>query len=130
VKQREKFSEAIVRQESGGNAGAVNEIGAMGLFQFMPDTLAAVAPKCIGRVPTRAEFLADEGMQRAIARCYWGKVIPQIEAKTADLGQQCRMLASYHYSGDIHLWNDPKPQWTDESEYPSIAQYSKDVCSK
>jgi hypothetical protein len=126
----EKFSEAIVRQESGGNAGAVNEIGAMGLFQFMPDTLAAVAPKCIGRVPTRAEFLADEGMQRAIARCYWGEVMPQIEAKTADLGQQCRMLASYHYSGDIHLWNDPKPQWTDESEYPSIAQYSKDVCSK
>jgi hypothetical protein len=55
-------------------------------------------------------------------------VMPQIEAKTADLEQQCRMLASYHYSGDIHLWNDPKPQWTDEDEYPSIAQYTEVVC--
>jgi hypothetical protein len=65
AKQREKFSAAIVQQESGGDSGAVNEIGAMGLFQFMPDTLSAVAPKCIGRVPTRAEFLGDVGMQGA-----------------------------------------------------------------
>jgi hypothetical protein len=38
------------------------------------------------------------------------------------------MLASYHYAGDIQLWNDPKPQWTDEGEYPSVAQYTEDVC--
>jgi hypothetical protein len=40
-------------------ASAVNEIGAMGLLQFMPDTLNAAAPECIGKVPTQAEFLAD-----------------------------------------------------------------------
>jgi hypothetical protein len=126
----EQFSAAIVQQESGGDAGAVNEIGAMGLFQVMPDTLVAIAPECMGRVPTRSEFLADEGMQRAIVGCYWGDVMPQIEAQTSNLRQQCRMLASYHYAGDIQLWNDAKPQWTDEGEYPSIAQYSKDVCRK
>jgi len=126
----EQFSKAIVGQESGGNASIVNEIGAMGLFQFMPDTLAAVAPKCIGKVPSQAEFLADAGMQEAIAGCYWGEVMPQIEAQTSDLTQQCRMLASYHYSGDINLWNDTKPQWTDRGEYPSIAQYTEEVCSK
>jgi hypothetical protein len=54
-----------VQQESRGKAGAVHEIGVMELFQLMPDTLAVVAPKCIGRVPTRAEFLGDMGMQRA-----------------------------------------------------------------
>jgi murein DD-endopeptidase MepM/ murein hydrolase activator NlpD len=126
----EQFSEAIVRQESGGNIDAVNEIGAMGLFQFMPDTLAEVAPKCIGKVPTQAEFLADAGMQEAIAGCYWSSIIPQIEAQTADLAQQCRMLASYHYSGDINLWNNTTPQRTNEGEYPSIAQYTEEICDK
>jgi len=96
----------------------------------MPDTLAAVAPKCIGKVPSQAEFLADAGMQEAIAGCYWGEVMPQIEAQTSDLTQQCRMLASYHYSGDINLWNDTRPQWTGKGEYPSIAQYTEEVCSK
>jgi hypothetical protein len=48
--------------------------------------------------------------------------MPQIEAKTADLGQQCRMLASYHYLGDVDAWDDRNPQWTEEGEYPSIAQ--------
>jgi hypothetical protein len=59
----------------------------MGLFQVMPDTLAAVAPECMGRVPTRSEFLADAGMQRAIVGCYWGEVMPQIEVQTSDLNQ-------------------------------------------
>jgi Peptidase family M23/Transglycosylase SLT domain len=113
----DKFSESIIQQESNGNASVVNEIGAMGLFQFMPDTLASVAPKCIGRVPTHAEF-------------YWGEVIPKIEAQTADLTQQCRMLAAYHYSGDINLWNSTKPQFTHEGEYPSIAKYTEEVCNK
>ena len=41
-------------------ASAVNKIGALGLFQVMPDTLAAVAPRCIGKVPTQVECLADQ----------------------------------------------------------------------
>jgi murein DD-endopeptidase MepM/ murein hydrolase activator NlpD len=125
----DKFSESIVQQESGGNASVVNEIGAMGLFQFMPETLAAVAPKCLGKVPTQAEFLADTGMQQKIAGCYWGEVMPQIEAQTSDLTQQCRMLAAYHYAGSINLWNDTRPQFTHKREYPSIAAYTKEVCS-
>lgn len=68
-----------------GDAGAVNEIRAMGLFQVMPDTLAVIAPDCIGRVPTRSEFLADVGMQQAIVGCYWGQVMPQIEVQTSGL---------------------------------------------
>jgi hypothetical protein len=79
-------------------------------------------------VPTQAEFLADEGMQRTIAGCYWGEVMPQIEAQTPGPSQQYRMLISYHYSGDIHLWNDNKPAWTDEGEYPSIAHCTEAVC--
>jgi murein DD-endopeptidase MepM/ murein hydrolase activator NlpD len=126
----DKFSESIVQQESGGDASVVNEIGAMGLFQFMPDTLAAVAPNCIGKVPTQSEFLADTGMQQKIAGCYWAEVMPQIEAKTADLTQQCRMLAAYHYAGDINLWNDTRPQLTHKGEYPSIAKYTEEVCSR
>jgi len=40
---------------------------------------------------------------------YWGEAMLQIEAQTSDLTQQDRMLASYHYSGDVNLWNDIKP---------------------
>jgi len=39
-------------------ASAVNEIVALGLFQFMPDTLASAALKCISKVPTQPEFFA------------------------------------------------------------------------
>jgi hypothetical protein len=58
----------------------------------------------------QAEFL----MQRAIAGCDWGEVMPQIEAQTADLTQQYRMLASYHDAGDINLRNDTRSQWANE----------------
>jgi hypothetical protein len=54
--------------------------------------------------------------------------MPQIETKTADLEQQCRMLASYHYAGDVDAWGDRHPQWTEKGEYPSIAQYTEEVC--
>jgi hypothetical protein len=35
------------------------------------------------------------------------------------------MMAAFHYSGDTSLWDDPTPQ----DGYPSIADYSKQVCS-
>jgi hypothetical protein len=126
----ERFDKAIVSQESAADPAVVNEIGAMGLYQFMPGTLADVAPSCIGRTPSKDEFLGDAGMQKKIAHCYWGKVMPDIEAKTKNPTEQCRMLAAYHYSGDMNAWDSTKPEKTFKGEYPSIAKYTEEVCSK
>lgn len=119
------FAKAIAQQESGGDSMIVNEIGAMGKYQFMPDTLAAVAPDCMGRQVSQEEFLADENLQDQIANCYWQPAINEVQQQTSDPMQQCRMMAAYHYSGDPALWQSTTPQ----NGHPSIADYTLSVCS-
>ena len=120
------FAARITKQESGGDISVVNSIGAMGKYQFTPGTLASVAPSCVGHDVSQDEFLADENLQDQIARCYWQPEIQKIQQETSDPAQQCRMLASFHYSGDRSLWNDDAPQ---ADGAPSIASYTKSVCN-
>lgn len=58
----DNFAKAIATQESGGNISVVNSIGMLGKYQFAPDTLASVAPSCVGRNVSPDEFLADENL--------------------------------------------------------------------
>jgi murein DD-endopeptidase MepM/ murein hydrolase activator NlpD len=119
------FAKAIATQESGGDISIVNEIGAMGKYQFMPKTLASVSPGCVGRTVSQDEFLADENLQDQMAKCYWQPAIQEVQQATSDPMQQCRMMASFHYSGDTSLWDSN----ASEGDYPSIAEYTKQVCS-
>lgn len=118
------FADKIARQESGGDIGVVNEIGAMGKYQFMPDTLAWVSEKALGRSVSKEEFLSSEALQDQIADAYWAEIEPTVKTATNDPDIQCRMMASYHYSGDINLWDSQAPQ----DGYPSIAAYTEQVC--
>jgi murein DD-endopeptidase MepM/ murein hydrolase activator NlpD len=118
------FADRIAAQESGGDPTVVNPIGAMGKYQFMPETLSAVSQRALGRVVSPAEFLANEALQDQLAKAYWADMEPVVKTKTSDPVEQCRMMASYHYSGDIALWNSPAPQ----GEYPSIAAYTAAIC--
>jgi murein DD-endopeptidase MepM/ murein hydrolase activator NlpD len=120
------FAQAIAQQESGGDISIVNPIGAMGKYQFMPGTLASVAPSCVGHNVSPDEFLKDENLQDQIAKCYWQPELQKVQQQTSDSNQQCRMMAAFHYSGDSSLWDDPAPQ---SGGNPSIADYSKQVCS-
>lgn len=124
------FAERIAQQESGGDHTLVNEIGAMGKYQFMPDTLAWVSEKAFGRRVSHEEFLASESMQDKAAKVYWQTAEKEVKAATADPVVQCRKMASYHYSGRIDLWNNNSPQGhaPDGSPYPSIAEYTAKVC--
>lgn len=126
------FANRIAKQESGGDHTLVNEIGAMGKYQFMPFTLAWVSEKAFGRRVSHEEFLKSEAMQDKAAKVYWASAIADVKAATTDPVIQCRKMASYHYSGRIDLWNNNSPQGhaPDGSPYPSIAQYTKDVCTK
>jgi hypothetical protein len=120
------FAKAIAQQESGGDISIVNEIGAMGKYQFMPDTLASISQSCFGRQVSHDEFLKDENMQDQAAKCYWQPAINQVQQQTSDPVQQCRMMAAYHYAGDTSLWDST----ASEGSYPNIADYTKQVCGK
>lgn len=124
------FAERIKAQESSGRVGIVNEIGAAGLYQFMPDTLAAVAPDCVGRAVTQEEFLADPNLQSQIAQCYWAPAMKRIQQSTSDPILQCRQLAAYHYAGNEALSESTSPQGyaPDGSPYPSVAEYADKIC--
>ena len=119
------FAKAIAQQESGGDISIVNSIGALGKYQFMPSTLASVAPSCVGHDVSQSEFLSDENLQDQIAKCYWQPELQEVQQETSDSNQQCRMMAAFHYSGDSSLWDSTAPQ----DNAPSIADYTKQVCA-
>lgn len=127
----EAYKEAVATQESGGSYSEVNpDSGALGKYQFMPGTMKSTAKKCIGSVPTETQFLADPKLQDRIMDCYLGSALTTIQKKTDDPTTQCRMMASYHYSGNPDLWDNTRPQATNGNQYPSIADYTRSVCSR
>lgn len=126
-----RYVKAIARQESGSNYAAVNpHSGALGKYQFMPATLASTAQSCpgVGSVPSVSEFLGSPELQDRIMGCYVARALPTIQAKAADEFTQCRMMASYHYSGNPDNYNSTRPQSYAGAAYPSIAEYTKAVC--
>jgi len=60
--------------------------------------------------------------------CYVALALPTIQGKASDENTQCRMLASYHYSGNPDNYNSTRPQSYAGAAYPSIAEYTKSVC--
>ena len=127
----EAYRQAIAAKESGHSYSAVNpHSGALGKYQFMPATMRSTALKCDGVAfqPSTQEFLSRPDLQDKIMDCYTSAALTTIQAKTADPNTQCRMLASRHYSGNPDLWDNAKPQTYNGASYPSIANYTKDVC--
>jgi murein DD-endopeptidase MepM/ murein hydrolase activator NlpD len=126
-----RYVAAIAKQESGNSYTAVNpHSGALGKYQFMPATLASTAQGCpgVGQAPSQSEFLGNPELQDAIMGCYVQAALPTIQAKASDEQTQCRMMASYHYSGKPDLWDNTSPQSYAGAAYPSIAEYTKAVC--
>jgi hypothetical protein len=127
----DRYMKRVAKQESGGNYTSVNpHSGALGKYQFMPATLASTAQSCPGvnRVPSASEFLGNPDLQNAIMGCYVGRALPTIQAKTSDEYTQCRMMASYHYSGNPDKYDNGSAQSYNGAAYPSIAAYTKSVC--
>ena len=136
IKPRGEFSLELYKnwvsaQESAHNYSAVNpHSGALGKYQFMPGTLRSTAQNCPGVSPTISSsvFLASPQAQEKIMDCYLAQGWKLLQGKADDPDIQCRMLASYHYSGDPTKFRDTTPQTYKGKPYPSIAQYSKSVC--
>ena len=62
--------------------------------------------------------------------CYLNRAWETIQRKTNDPLIQCRMMASYHYSGNPDWYDDPDPQFYNGQAYPSIANYTQSVCQE
>ena len=127
------YKQWIATQESGSNYSAVNpDSGALGKYQFMPATMRSTAAACSGvnGVPSSSQFLSSPDLQEAIMGCYVDRAWDTIQRKTDDPMVQCRMMASYHYSGNPDWYDDPDPQYTNGREYPSIASYTESVCQE
>jgi murein DD-endopeptidase MepM/ murein hydrolase activator NlpD len=125
----DQYVQAIAAKESGSSYSAVNpHSGALGKYQFMPATMASTAKSCLGRVPMTAEFLGTPDLQDKIMHCYTASALPTIQAKSDDLKTQCRMLASFHYSGNPDKWDNKRRQTYNGASYPSIADYTTDIC--
>ena len=129
----EAYRHAIARKESGHRYDEVNpHSGALGKYQFMPATMRSTALKCegVGSAPSSQEFLNSPDLQDKIMDCYTMSALPTIQAKSDDPNTQCRMLASFHYSGNPDLWNNNRPQTYNGASYPSIADYTTDICKE
>jgi murein DD-endopeptidase MepM/ murein hydrolase activator NlpD len=123
----------IVLQESGGDHDVVNEIGALGLGQIMPENLGITGTNptgkgsgwdldILGRDLTRAEFLADPNLQMQIIE---GKIAEYLnDAADQTPYEACRSVASAWYSGDPGLKDSQAPQ----GAYPTIQAYTQKVC--
>ena len=96
----------------------------------MPATMVNVAKKCLGTAPSPAAFLRIRELQEKIMDCYLAQGWKQVEHATSDPATQCRMLASYHYSGNPEKYRDTKKQTYRGRPYPSIAAYTKSVCKE
>lgn len=123
------FKAAIAAKESGNDYSEVNlDSGALGKYQFMPKTMRSNAKACLGLQPTEQEFLANPGLQEQIMDCYLQQGLKVAQRKAEDTFTQCRMVAAWHYAGDVNLWGNTSRQTYGGTEYPTIAQYTTAVC--
>ena len=116
----------ILRQESGGDAQAVNvDSGALGKYQVMPENVAPWSQECLGRSLSQAEFMAQPALQDRIADCKLGQAFTQAKESGESDFEACRSTAAIWYSGDASLKNSTVPQ----NGYPSIRSYTEQVCN-
>lgn len=95
----DRFRNAIIQQESGGDYGVVNrESGAMGAYQFMPATAQAIARR-LG-LPYRPELMQGEGGRSEEGRAYQEalgreQLNDAIQFSGGDIGR----AGIYHFAG-------------------------------
>lgn len=110
--------QAIREQESGGNYGVQNGIGAMGAYQIMPSNIEGPAGwdmEALGRNITGQEFLSNPDLQNSIARFKLRNYFKQFGAAGA-------AKAWYAGPGNANL-NSDAPQYGG----PSVNDYSESV---
>jgi hypothetical protein len=113
-----KFVKSMIAQESGGNYGVVNSIGAMGAYQIMPSNILGKGgwdQEILGRNVSRKTFLNSKAIQDRIAQGKMRQYYNQFGARGA-------AKAWYAGPGNARL-NSDSPQYGG----PSINDYANTV---
>ena len=95
---------AVIRHESGYYSGAISPVGALGLFQIMPQTFENRAdcwkPREEGRKPTATSYLFDPNRNTQFWSCWVRK---EFEPKTRD--SIALMIVRHHTgTGNLAKW--------------------------
>lgn len=104
----ERLRRALLMQESSGDYGAINEgSGAMGGYQFMPDTARALA-KRLG-LPYRPELMTGRGGRSAEGKDYQERLMnAQMQDILAFSGGDVGRAGIYHFAGPNEAGWGPK----------------------
>ena len=130
VGQPSRLSEAIIGKESGGQSGVTNkDSGALGYGQVMPENVPSWTKEALGRSMTPEEFLNDPQAQIRVVnfkiKQYYDTAIRQ--GHPPDIAIRMAAAAWYAGPGNMHLYDNNRPQYTNGNRYPSIAEYTKDI---
>lgn len=96
----EALRKALLEQESGGDYGAINAegSGAMGGYQFLPDTARALAARL--KMKYRPDLMSGEGGRSAEGRAYQERLMSeQLKDIAKFSGGDPRAAAAYHFAG-------------------------------
>lgn len=122
----DKLFSAIVQQESGGNASAINsDTGAIGIGQVMPENVAAWTQQCLGSSMSADQFAGNASAQKQVVNCKLKEYWEAAKARGEGDFDACRSVGAQWYSGDPSLKDSDAPQ----AGYPSIKAYTESVCS-
>ncbi len=128
-----RVRQALIQQESGGDARAVNRSGsgATGLGQVMPENISAWSREILGREVSRPEFINNPDLQLQIIdgklQQYWDQAI---KASGGNKEEAVKRVASAWYSGNPNSFNSTRPQYWAGNRYSSIADYSASVLQR
>ncbi|MBW4692230.1 MAG: trypsin-like peptidase domain-containing protein [Lyngbya sp. HA4199-MV5] len=118
---------AIANQESGGDYATTNaDSGALGKYQIMPANVPSWSQECLGQQLTAQQFLGSPDHQEKIATCKLTQEFKRARKAGESSFEACRSTASFWYSGSASNKNSSTPQ----GKYPSILDYTIQVCSK
>ena len=112
----DRLRRAFLMQESSGDYGALNEgSGALGGYQFMPDTARALA-KRLG-VAYRPELMTGAGGRSAEGKAYQERLMDaQMKDILAFAGDDVGRAGTYHFAGP-----------NEEGWGPKTRQYQQDI---
>lgn len=130
VGQPSRLSQAIIGKESGGQSGVTNkDSGALGYGQVMPENVPSWTKEALGRSMTPEAFLNDPQAQVRVVnfkiKQYYDTAIRQ--GHPPDIAIRMAAAAWYAGPGNMHLYDNTRPQYTNGNRYPSIAEYTKDI---
>jgi hypothetical protein len=119
------FVNSIMKQESGGNAGAVNRSsGALGLFQVMPSNVRQWSQEALGRSVSTSQFLASPEIQQKVARYKLQQYYNMYGPSGAAVAWYAGPGAAQKYAQSGRASN------RSQGAYPTVSNYVRQVLSR